>query len=193
MLTSALVLAACGTGEEPQATATTTTAAGPPTPTAQAPPAVSPTADSNVPLVEYHSPDLGYSISHPEGWELDVEPGFADYFVWSTDDGKPLAQLVISCNENALTVDDLLNVDSAVAADTGGFDPTSIEDVEIGGTTGKQVRYTVAISGLVVEQVVAYAPGEKCGWRLALASYGSNTLSGYLPLFKRIVASFQPG
>jgi hypothetical protein len=189
MLIGGLVVVACGGDEEPEATSTIE--AGSPTPTVQTP-VVLPTLDPNISLVEYHSPDLGYSVSHPQGWELETEPGFADYFVWSTEEGRPVAQLVVSCNENALTVDDLLLADSAVASRFGGFDPTSIEDVEIGGTTGKQVRYTVAVSSLVVEQVVAYAPGEQCGWRLALAAYQAGTLRNYLSLFEQIRASFQP-
>jgi hypothetical protein len=191
ILVGCLVLVACGGGQGQEATPTGE--AGPPTPTAEAePPEPLPTVDPNVSLVEYHSPDKGYSISYPLGWQVDIQPDFADYFLWSTESGRPLAQLAVTCNEGALTPDDLMRVDSAVAARMGGIDPASVVPVEIAGTTGKQLRYTVQTGPLSVEQVAAYAPGEKCGWRLGLASYGSGTLLPYLPLFQRIIDSFQP-
>jgi hypothetical protein len=191
ILAGALGLAACGGGQGQEVTPTEEV--GPPTETAQAGPAELPAVDPNVPLVEYQSPDRGYSISYPQGWQVDVEPGFADYFLWSTEGGRPLAQLAVTCNEDALTPDELISVDSAAASLFGAIDPTSIVPIDIAGTTGKQMRYTVQAGSVAVEQVVAYAPGEKCGWRLGLASYGAGTLASYLPLFQRIIESFRPG
>jgi len=190
MLIGALLVAACGSDEEPQATPTQEASSA--TPTVPTQPAVLPTVDPNISLVAYHSDDLGYSIGYPQGWEFDVEPGFAEYFLWYAEDGRPIAQLAVSCNPTALTVEELIAVDESVAASFAGIDPGSVTDIEIAGTTGRQLRYTVSIETLVVEQVAAYAPGDECGWRLGLASYGPNTLTPYTPLFNRIVASFQP-
>lgn len=189
VLVAVLFLAACGGhGDE---TATTPEAG---LPTVPAGPSELPAVDPNAPLVEYHSPEKSYSVSYPQGWQVNTESGFADYFLWSADDGRPLAQLAVTCNAQALTLDDLISADAAVVARFGaGIDPSTIVPIQIAGTTGKQLMYTVPAGGLPVEQVVAYAPGEKCGWRLALASYGPGTLPAYLPLFQRIVASFQPG
>jgi hypothetical protein len=153
-----------------------------------------PAIDPSVPLVEYRSPDLGYSVSYPEGWDLNAEAGSpVAYFSWSLN-GRPIAQLAVLCNEGAnQTVESLMqqDVDVLLLPQAGATMPTEPTPVELGGLPGKQVTYSTSFSGLTIEQVAAYAVNGDCGWRIGLATYGAGTLQSYLPLFDRIVASFR--
>jgi len=81
--------------------------------------------------------------------------------------------------------------DANIVSRYGGALPEESTPVELGGVPGKQVTYTLGISGFTVEQVAAYAVKGNCGWRIGLAAYGPGNLQSYLPLFERILASFR--
>jgi hypothetical protein len=181
-----LALAACGGDEEAVPAETSTAATNGELPL--------PTVDPDIPLTEYRSADKGYTVGYPSGWEVNAgEQLFGDIFFWNSESGRPLAQLTVSCNPDALTAEALRRIDAAAAAQFGSVESDSITPIEIAGTEGTQMRYRTSVEDLVIEQVAAYAPGDECGWRLGLAAYGSGALEPYLPLFDRIVASFQPG
>jgi hypothetical protein len=180
-----LTLAACGGGEKTVPAETSTAAANGELPV--------PTVDPDIPLTEYRSADKGYTVGYPSGWEVNAgENLYGDIFFWNSESGRPLAQLTVSCNPDALTTERLMEIDAAAAAQFGSVDTGSVTPVEIAGTEGTQMRYRTTVEGVAIEQVAAYAPGDECGWRLGLAAYGSGALEPYLPLFDRIVASFQP-
>ena len=180
----AAAIAACGGGEQK---APLSTASPSPAPT----PAPLPTIDPNVPLVEYRSPDPGYSVSYPEGWDLNASPGPLVTFSWTLV-GRPIAQLTVLCNKGQdLTVGSLIQQDAAILGRYGGTAPSEPTPVELGGVSGEQVTYTASLGGLTIEQVAAYAVKGDCGWRIGLATYSPGTLQSYLPLFQRIIASFQ--
>jgi hypothetical protein len=181
-----LGLTACGGDGNGPAEGTALTA------TARAGPVELPTVPADAAFVEYVSPDKNYTVSYPSGWVFSSD-GFADNFLWSTEEGRPVAQLTVTCNAQALTPDELIDADAAVVARFGRIDPTSIVPIEIAGTMGKQATYTVPAGSVAVEQMVAYAPGDNCGWRIGLASYGAGTSAAFSPVFQRIVASFRPG
>lgn len=186
--------AACGGSEKgaPSSTAEPTLASTPGATPASTPEPV-PTIDLGVPLVEYHSPDFGYSVSYPEGWVLHgSESSPVTVFSWSLD-GRPIAQLTVLCNKGqGQSVDGLIAQDRAILSQYGATLPTESTPVEVGGLPGKQVTYTLGYSGLTVEQVAAYAAEGDSGWRIGLATYGSGSLEPSMPLFERIIASFRP-
>ncbi|MGB6837470.1 MAG: hypothetical protein WBF66_07185 [Dehalococcoidia bacterium] len=174
-----VVVAACG-GEEEQ-------------PPAQATPQARPTPDPDVALVQYESPSAGYSISYPEGWEVAPQGSLGDRFTWFSPGRAPLAEMIVSCykGENQ-TPDGLIRQDAAAISGIGQIDPTRAVPIELAGIAGKQIIYTTSIAGFVIEHVAAYAVQGECGWRLGLSTYGQATLDDYLPLFQRMIASFQP-
>jgi len=180
--------AACGDGEEE---------APIPTPVflTPLPPQAMPTVDASVPLVEYRSPDGGFSVSHPDGWTDLRNMSGPDFAVFSwTEDGIPIAQLTVLCNrgENQ-TVDSLIAGDAAISAQFSGGSTSDPVPIEVAGTSGKQVTYARNVSGLTVEQVAAFVVTGDCGWRIGLDTYVKGSLQSYLPLFERILASFQAG
>jgi hypothetical protein len=179
-----LVAAACGDGEQEAPLPT-------PTPPPSTPKPV-PTVDPSVPLVEYRSPDMGYSMGYPEGWNVEVPSGPFTAFSWSLD-GRPIAQLSVMCTrgENQ-TVDGLIQEHARIVPQIARTALAESTPIELGGTAGKQLRYTTRVAELTIEQVAAYAVIGDCGWRIGLATYGPGTLEPYLPLFERIIASFQP-
>lgn len=184
------VAAACGGSEEETPLFTPTIPATTPSPSAPDP---LPTVDATVPLVEY-SPPLGeYTVGYPRGWEVVEKATGGDLAVFGwTVDGRPMAQLSTLCTrEEDLTVGGLIERDTAVIADFGGGPVSDPVSIEVAGTTGSQVTYRHGVGGLTIEQVVAYAVTEQCGWRIGLATYGGGSLESYLPLFERIIASFQ--
>jgi len=182
----AAAAAACGGGgqEAPSSTAS---------PSPASTPAPLPTIDPNVPLVEYRSPDPGYSVSYPEGWDLNFSPGApVANFDWTVV-GRPIAQLTVTCFKGQnQTVESLIQQDTAILGQYAGTVPTESTPVELAGVSGKQLTYTVGFGGLTIEQVAAYAVKGDCGWRIGLATYIPGTLQSYLPLFQRIIASFRP-
>jgi len=156
-----------------------------------------PTVNPQVGLVAYHSPDKGYSLAYPEGWEVVAEGGFTDYFVWRAESGRTYAQLAVSCRtaeQGGTSPDRMASQDVQMIKEFGGgaVNPTDVGPIQVGDLPGKQFTYTYQLSGLTVEQVAAYVVHGACGWRLALASYGPGTLGPYLPLFQRIIAAFRP-
>lgn len=178
--------AACGEGEQEPL---------PPisTPLPPSTPEVLPTVDPGVPLVEYRLPDRGCSLGYPEGWEELEEQSGPDLavFSWALD-GKPMAQLTILCNEEEnQTLDSLIQQDAAIISGLGGAGFSEPTPIEVAGTAGKQVTYTINFAGFAVEQVAAYVVKGECGWRIGLATYGEGSLRSYLPLFERIIASFR--
>jgi hypothetical protein len=197
-LAGLLVAVACGggQGETPPASTVgeTTPAAGgpsaevPPTPAPRPEPAV----DTDVPLVEFHSEDKGYSIAYPEGWEEDVGPTrYADAFL--LNDGKRhIAQLTVVCKPGKPVETLLLEDAQRVSRFGGSIDRANAVPVDVAGVTGEQVTYSTNVSGLFVEHAVVYAFTGDCGWRIGLNTYGAGTLPAYLPLFERILATFQP-
>lgn len=178
--------AACGDGEEEPSLPTST-------PLPPSTPEVRPTVDPGVPLIEYRSPEGGYSLGYPEGWEELEEQSGRDLAVFSwTLDGRPIAQLSVLCNrEENQTVESLLEGDAAIISGLGGGGLSEPTPIEVAGTAGKQVTYAMNFGGLAVEQVAAYAVKGECGWRIGLATYGVGSLRSYLPLFERIIASFR--
>ena len=180
----ALTAAACGGGGE-ESTA--------PTPAETPSPVVLPTVNPNVSLVAYQSPDKGYSIDYPEGWQYEVGSGQAtDFFVWSTPEGRDLAQLSVMCVEGEnLTADSLLMKDAANVIPYGGvIDSRQAHPIQVDGVEGKQIRYFVALGDLTIEHIVAYVVKGPCGWRIGLNSYGAGSLDPYVPLFSRIIPTF---
>lgn len=178
--------APCGEGEQGAAVPTTM----PPTPST---PGVLPTVDAKAPLAEYYSPDRGYSVGYPEGWE-EVEalsgPDFA-VFSWTLD-GRPMAQLTIMCNEGEnQTLSSLMQQDSAVLRRVGGTRLSDPVPIEVAGAEGKLVTSAHRIGTIAIEQAKAYAVAGECGWRIGLDAYGEGSLQSFLPLFERIVASFR--
>jgi hypothetical protein len=182
-----LLVGACGgdeeNGEAPSPGPTDTPGAA----TTVVPP---PVVDPEIPLVEYHSGDKGYSIGYPEGWNVEVTPGgVTDAFSWTLDERR-LAQLQVTCNRELLTPDSLMLADLGVASSFGGqLDPAAAVPVQVAGLQGKRNSYHLTVAGLVVEHVVAYVAHGGCGWRIGLNSYGSGNLQPYLPLFDRILAT----
>ena len=193
----ALVIAACGDSDEETPAATSTVA--PPTNGVTSTPEALPTVDPDAPLVEYESPEKGYSIDHPQGWEYRAGTGEkSDYFVQGTPEGRVFAQLSVTCETEAevvpydLTPDGLILRDAANVTPLGGeIDSRTAEPVQVGGVEGKTLRYSVSLSGLTIEHVVAYAVVGECGWRIGLNSFGTGTLDPYVPLFDRILESFR--
>jgi hypothetical protein len=190
LLTATVFLfAACGGGggEATPPAASPTQAA---TPGGSSTPAALPTVDPDVPLVEYHSADKGYSLQYPQGWEVDASPGSpTDFFFWRVRDRR-LAQLQVTCNRQVSTVDSLMLLDADFASNFGGnLDWAAAVPVEIAGVEGKRNRYSISVSGITVEHVVAYVVAGGCGWRIGLNTQGPGTLEPYLPLFDRILAS----
>jgi hypothetical protein len=184
LLLAAAAAACGGNGQE----APSSTASPAPVPTV----APVPTIDPNVPLVEYSSPELGYSVSYPEGWTSNASSGSLLATFSLTLAGRPIAQLTVLCSKGAnQTVESLVMQDRVILGRYGAAMPTETTDVELGGVSGKQVAYTVGLGGLTIEQVAAYAVKGDNGWRIGLATYGAGTLQSYLPLFQRIIASFR--
>jgi hypothetical protein len=183
LLGAAIVGTACGGGgdEADQVTPTVATSL------------LRPTPDTNTPLIEYRSPDKGYVVSYPEGWEFDDSPqALGDAFVWRMADGTNVAQLVITRNADILTPEDLLKQDVSIISTYGGrIDPTQTRDVQVAGKTGTMALYATSLGGLPAEQAVVYFAGDDYGWRLGLTTYGGSSLPAFLPLFDRIIASFQ--
>ncbi len=179
------VFAACG-GEEEQPAE--------PTPTTNATPFARPTPDPSVPLVQYESSSAGYSISHPEGWEVTPQGASGDRFTLYSADRAVLAELIVSCykGENQ-TVDGLIIQDAGAVANIGAgyIDPTTAAPIEVDGISGKQLTYITSVQAFVIEHVATYAVDERCGWRLGLSTYGQGTLDPYLPIYQRMIESFQ--
>ena len=178
--------AACGGSEQEEAPSST---AGPSPGAIVAP---LPTIDPNVPLVEYRSPDMGYSVSYPEGWDTNASSGSPlAVFSWTVG-GRPVAQLTVLCNKGEnQTAESLITQDASILPQVGAVMPEESTTVEVGGVSGKQVIYTTNFSGFTTEQVAAYAVKGDCGWRIGLAAYGAGSLQAYLPLFEQILASFR--
>ncbi len=160
----ALLVVACG-GAEKETLAPApgeTSVANGETPT----PEVLPTVNPDVSLVTYESPDKGYSIDYPEGWEYQVgSMGLSDNFVWSTPEGRVLAQVSVMCEEGeGLTADSLLMKDAANVIPYGGvIDSRQAQPIQVDGVEGKQIRYFVSLAGVTVEQIVAYVVKGECG------------------------------
>jgi hypothetical protein len=190
-VTMALAMSvACGGGEEEPAPATPVPQ---PTPAVrQITPVAIPTYDPGVPLVEFTSPGKGYSVGYPQGWEVEAVTGAGtDMFVWSVNE-RHLALLQVTCNRELLTPESLMRADAGAAANFGGqFNLADAIAVEIAGVEAKQNQYHLSVAGLRIDHVVAYVPGEKCGWRIGVSTYGPITITQLLPLFERIIASFQ--
>jgi hypothetical protein len=165
-------------------------------PTATPPPAITvgpvPTVDAAVPLAEYRSADMGFSIGYPEGWKVEVPGGIFSAFTWSIS-GRPIAQVTLLCNQGEnMTVDGLIASDRQIIASAGGSAPSEPTPIEIAGLPGKQTTYETNFGGLTAEQAAVYVVSGECGWRIGLATYGPGTREPYLPLFDRILASFRP-
>jgi hypothetical protein len=179
--------AACGSnGAEPA-----TPVVEEPTPTI----APFPNVDTNVPLVEFHSSGRGYSIGYPEGWEVEASPestgAGTDFFTWQVG-AQRIAVLQVTCNPDLLSPEDMMHADASVASRYGGIlDVNAAVPVEVGGVEGEQNTYNLSIGGLEVEHVVVYLVHGECGWRIGLSTMGPDTRDEFLPLFERILASFQ--
>lgn len=190
-----LVAAACGGDEETVAPSDDSELALPPTSASPASsPEVLPTFDPDTSLVEYRSPDKGYVVSYPEGWEVDAGPHTGiDTFLRGSASERIFAQLSVRCRpRDNQTVNDLMRTSQAVLSRFGPINLAEATPIEIAGTEGKKLSFAVRVGDIDVEQVVAYAVQGDCGWRVGLAAYGKGQLEQYLPLFDRIIASFQP-
>jgi hypothetical protein len=76
----------------------------------------------------------------------------------------------------------------------GNIASASPVDVEVGGVTGKRLRFFTNAQNMVyVEQDMVYALVGDCAWRLQLQSWGEGTIDQYTGLFEEMVASFRPG
>ena len=183
-LAVAALAVACGSGQSDKADNT---------PEATGTDTASPTVDVNVPLVEYRSPDKGYSVSYPQGWEVTLTGGFADTFITRNSLGQVAAQLSVACfpTKEGWTEATLMTQDAKAASLSGGFQTTPAGDTELAGLPAKRRRYSLSPGGLTVEHVVVYQIRGKCGWRVGLNSYGKDTLNAYIPLFDRILATFR--
>jgi len=189
-----LVAVACGTGQEEESTPSTAVL---PTPAVQGTPRPLPTVDLssflNASLVEYRSPDKGYTISYPEGWKVSASAGGPlDTFLGSTPEGRAVAQLSVACFEGDWTLDKLVAQDMAVISHFQGS-ASAPQPLEIAGETGSLLTYSMQFEQLSVEHSVGYLVRGKCGWRVDLTSYGVGTRLAFQPMFERIIASFQPG
>ena len=193
LLAAAVFLfAACGGGggqgeATPPAAANPTQAA---TPGEGTTPVALPTFDADVPLVEFRSADKGYSLSYPQGWEVEASPGApTDFFFWRVRDRR-LVQLQVTCNREALSADSLMLLDADFASNFGGnLNRAAAVPVEISGVEGKRNSYNISVGGMTVEHVVAYVVSGGCGWRIGLNTQGPGSLGPYLPLFDRILPS----
>lgn len=190
-----LVATACGDGGEeavapsdgPESTSPASSASPSPAP------GVLPTFDPDTALVEYTSPDKGYVIGHPEGWEVDAGPHTGiDAFLRGSAADRILAQLSVRCRpgEN-LTVEQMMRTSQAALSSLGRINPAGATPIEVAGTEGKKLSFVIKVADIDVEQVVAYAVKGGCGWRIGLAAYGKGQLQQYLPLFDEIIASFR--
>jgi hypothetical protein len=180
------LLTACGGGEDSQSDRQ-------PSPAATPAPGALPTVDPDAPLAEYESPDKGYTVGYPEGWEIAEGPGPVISFRRWTPEGQVAAQLTIACWEiqEGWTIETLMTQDATAAVREGGFQTTPGADIEVAGVAAKKRRYSLNVAGLEIEHVVAYFIQGDCGWRIGLNSYGKNTLDPYVPLFDRILDSFR--
>jgi hypothetical protein len=151
-----------------------------------------PTVDPNVDLTDYRSPDKGYSLGYPQGWEK-ASVGSLDQFLVKTESGKVAAQLTVNCLQagSDWTPEFLMTVDASAAHIAGQVQLGQVTDVEVDGVAGKERRYSIDVQGLTIEHVAAYVIHGDCGWRIGLNSYGQGTLAPYVPLFDRILASFR--
>lgn len=188
-LAAAALLVGCGSPQEESELQN----GGQPTPPQTALPAV----DPDIALVEHHSTHKGYTLSYPEGWRVMAGEEFTDYFVWRAESGRTYAQVSISCRDpgdQASTPEQMVRFDAHAINELGAgrVSPSEATPLEVGGLPGRQLRYTHMLSGLKVQQVVAYAVSERCGWRISLAVYGDASMEPYLPLFQRIIATFRP-
>ena len=186
-LAAAALAAACGSGQRREEATPAVEV------TAQPTPFVYPTVNPGIPLAEYKSPNKGYSVSYPEGWEVVIDGGPVDTFITRTDEGKVLAQFTVACFQakEGWTPETLMTQDAKAASLHGGFQTTPATEVELGGLTAKMRRYSLNAGGLAIEHVVAYLIRDKCGWRIGLNTYGAGNLNAFIPLFDRLLASFR--
>jgi len=190
---AAVFLVACGGHEgsgvsSPDTGGTATPAES--TPSAVATPLVVPTIAPDIPLTEYRSPDKPYVIGYPQGWEV-LPTNVTDSFLWRLG-SRPVLQLAVSCYRGSdWTPEKLIEQDAAAISALVHVDPARATPIEVGGLAGKQLRYSVRIEQLLIEHVVVYAVKGECGWRVGLNTFAV-PLAPYLPLFQRIIASFQP-
>jgi hypothetical protein len=195
LIVSCLMATACGGGgknaafPDEAALPTPLTPSGSPESTPQA----VPTFDAGTELVEFRSPDKGYVLSYPKGWQVIAGPDTGiDTFVRSLPSGVVLAQLSVTCRQGmeGQGVLDLMRVTQGALKGFAQINLATATPIEIGGTAGKKLIFSATIGDIKEEQAVAYAVLGDCGWRVGLAAYDEGQLQQYLPLFDRIIASF---
>jgi hypothetical protein len=147
-------------------------------------------------MVDYESPGGLFAVKYPEGWRVDSGglAGAGAMFTWQSGP-IPSARVTVSCTQTAgaTTYEDLLAQDAALIGRFGNIASAGLADVEVGGVTGKRLRFFTNVQGILyVEQDMVYAIVGDCAWRLQLQSWGQGTIDQYSGLFEQMVASFRP-
>ena len=188
MVLSALVVVACGSGDDRtpgSSTATQTAGEG----TAPA----SPIPDPTFPLVEYVASDKGYALSYPEDWQIMAGPTqLADTYYYDSPDGRQLAKITVTCYEGSdWTAASMASIDAKIGVRLAGFNQGESREVQIGDVTGTMKSFSFRFNTFLVETVAVYAPRADCGWRVALNTWEPGASAVYLPLFERVISTFR--
>jgi hypothetical protein len=190
-----LGVAACGRGEESSDVTPTQEGSTPGSGVVGTPGPV-PTLDPNIRLVRYDSPDKGYSIEYPEGWQVEAAGiGAPDIFVSRMEGSRKVAQVSVACTKGVgLTPDDLIEDNNRIIGGLGSvIDPTLASPVEVAGVTGKRGEYSTQVGAFAAEHVAVFFVVGECGWRIGLSiPVSAGDIDQFLPLFDRILASFRP-
>ena len=151
-----------------------------------------PTLDPNIRLVTYDSPDKGYSIDYPEGWQVEAAAvGAPDIFSWTTDEQGLMAQLTVGCTKGeGLTPEDVMAENARLLGPYGVLDSTRATPVAVAGVTGEQLKYQSSVGAYAVDHVAVFFVIGNCGWRIGLSAPVTVGLDQFLPLFDRSLASF---
>ena len=191
LLGALLGAAACGGGKESRELAPTQESSTPESGVVSTPGPV-PTLDPNIRLVRYDSPDKGYSIDYPEGWQVEAAAvGAPDIFSWTTEEQGLMAQLTAGCTKGeGLTPEDVIAENSRYVGPYGIIDPTKATPVGVAGVTGKRLEYHTEVASYAVDHVAVFFVIGDCGWRIGLSAPVSSGLDQFLPLFDRVLASF---
>jgi hypothetical protein len=188
--------AACGDGdglsdEDERATAAAIIAEG--LPTEAEPPDFDP---ATIDLRPREGQFDSYTIEIPEGWvEVDAPApdGFSRRYMLDHGQG-PVAQVAVRCSIGA-DAETLIWQDSQIAANfdalRASFELHQAVDVTVGGLEGQQVDFTIGLPGGTIEQRAVYLDGDQCGWRIALWVMGLRGRDQYVPLFERVLDSFE--
>ncbi len=136
-----------------------------------------------------------FRMDVPEGWEVEttrIPGGFTHEYVLKNDYGMRVAVVSVQCRVG-ISVDAMMAEDQRVVQGVGGrYVIGNAGNVTLAGSSGRQLDYGVSLAGVPVDYRSIYLYKEPCGWRLTLAAFGRGQFDQFLPLYYRVVATFQP-